>query len=94
MALSFLSGGDGLQVAEHLRGAGATRIAHDGLHLGEDTSELALILHDLDAHPGRHILPHRDRLVRRPGPAGPGHAGRAQPEPVMQQPVTHPEQHG
>jgi len=94
MALSFLSRRDGLQVAEYLRRAGAMRIADDGLHLCADSCELSPVLHDLQARSERHTSLYWDRLVRRSGPAGPGHGCGAEPEPVTQQPVSYSQQGG
>ena len=73
--------GDGLQVAEHLRGVDTVDpgVVHDRLHLRAHAGKLLLVLHYLQRDPVRHLLVDRDRLVRRARPAGLCHAVRAHP---------------
>ena len=94
MTLRDLLRGDGLQVPEYLDGGRAVRlrVVDHRLDLRGHPGEIPLALHDLEGNGVGRLLVHRDRLVGRAPPARLGHAGRAQPEPLLEQPVFHVQQ--
>ena len=88
--------GDRLQVAEHLGRVGAVRhrVVDHRLERRGDPDEDLRLLHDLQRDRVADVLRHRDRLVRRPGPAGLGNAAGAEPDLLGERLVRQVQQRG